>query len=37
MSILYLIVGAVGLGDLAWWGWADRRLRRQGRRRWMRV
>jgi predicted MPP superfamily phosphohydrolase len=31
MPIVYLIVGAVGLGDLAWWRWADRRLRRQPR------
>lgn len=33
MWVFYLIVTAVGVGDLAWWRWADLRLRRQTRNR----
>jgi predicted MPP superfamily phosphohydrolase len=35
MSPFVLVVSAVMIGDLAWWQWADRRLKRRTRRPWL--
>lgn len=29
MPVFFLIIGAMGLGNVAWWRWADARVRRQ--------